>query len=79
VGRVQQQGTHDVACRIRRFGICSDLNTLVRSAQWEGRGRDLAEEWEPSGAFTAHDYDAGKDRFRGRVRSLHHNTIMRKR
>jgi hypothetical protein len=35
---VRQQGTDNFACKIKRFGICSDLNMLGQSTQWERRG-----------------------------------------
>ena len=35
---VRLQRRHDMACRLGQFGICADLNTLVRSAQRVGRG-----------------------------------------
>jgi hypothetical protein len=39
VGKVGQQRTYDVACRIGQFGICLDLTKLSQSVQpGEGRG-----------------------------------------
>jgi hypothetical protein len=35
-GRVRQQETDDIACRIRRFGISSDLTSVFRPAQPQG-------------------------------------------
>jgi hypothetical protein len=35
---VWQQGTDDVTCRIRRFGVCSDLNLLGQSTHREEKG-----------------------------------------
>lgn len=42
VGKVGQQRTHDVACRIGQFGICLDLTKLSQSEQ-PGGGRDEIE------------------------------------
>jgi hypothetical protein len=36
------------------------------------------EEWEPSGASAAHDYNAAKERFSGRIRSIHNTPIGQK-
>jgi hypothetical protein len=52
--RGRQQGMHNIACRIRRFAICSKPNIPVKSTQREGRNELLVRGESRLAPLTAH-------------------------